>query len=98
MSKSICDDEFPWCTPNRRLSPEVRKVWREIARKAPHLRKPDQLMVEILAVLVHQFRTEPNMQTARIGLMMKTMADLWMTPATRVNIPLPPEPSEYDWL
>jgi hypothetical protein len=80
----------------RRLPPEVRKVWREIAKKAPHLRKPDQFLVEILAVLTHQFRTEPKMQTARIGIMSKVMSDLWMTPATRVNIPLPPEPNEYD--
>ena len=84
----------PLPEPPRRISPEVRKIWRDIGRQAPHLRKPDQFHVEILANLVHEFRTDTTMQSARIGLMLKIMGDLYMTPASRVNIPV--ETSEYD--
>ena len=86
----------PLPDPPRRLQPEIRKVWRSKGKQAPHLRKPDQFMVEILAFLVHEFRTDTKMQSARIGLMLKIMGSLYMTPATRANIPYDPGPNEYD--
>jgi hypothetical protein len=95
-NKSVDPAQLPLPPAPRRLDPEIRKVWREIAKKAPHLRKPDQFIVEILCHLMHQFRTEPDIQTARISLINKLLADLWMTPQTRMNIPPQPKPGEYD--
>ena len=86
----------PLPPPPRHLAPEIRKVWRELAKKGPHLRMPDKFIVEIACHLLHEFRTEPAIQTARVALLNKLLGDLWLTPATRVNIPLPPEPNEYD--
>jgi hypothetical protein len=86
----------PLPAPPRRLPPAVRRIWRELAQKGPHLRKSDQLIVEITANLIHQFRTDHNLQTARISLLMKCLGDMWMTPTTRHNIPPEPEPNPYD--
>ncbi|MEA2080365.1 MAG: hypothetical protein U9P00_11005 [Pseudomonadota bacterium] len=83
--------------PPDRLPPEVREVWAEVSATAPHLREPDQLMFEVFCCLTSQFRQDPaNMQSARISILQKCMADLYLTPGTRPNIPPEPEPGEYD--
>jgi len=86
----------PLPEPPRRLEPHIRKLWREICRKAPHLRMSDMLIVEILCRLIHQHRTNPDMPAARIGLLRKILADCYMTPATRPNIPTEPERGEFE--
>ena len=53
-------------------------------------------MFEMLVCLMHQFRTDENMQSARIGLILKLLTSLYMTPASRVNIPPALDTSEYD--
>ena len=86
----------PLPEPPRRLPAHIRRLWREIARHAPHLRRPDSLMLEIFCFLSHQFRTDPtNMPAARISLMRRIMNDLYLTPSTRVNIPPEPESEEF---
>jgi hypothetical protein len=53
-------------------------------------------MFEILVCLMHQFRTEKPMQSARIGLILKILGLPYMTPASRVNMPPTLDASEYD--
>ena len=86
----------PLPEPPRRIPAAERRLWRELSRQAPHLRAPDQFMFEILVCLMHQFRTEKPMQSARIGLIQKLLTSLYMTPASRVNIPPVHNTSEYD--
>ena len=57
---------------------------------------PDVFMFEILVCLMHQFRTEKPMQSARIGLILKILGLHYMTPASRVNMPPTLDASEYD--
>jgi hypothetical protein len=96
-ARKPCSDGLdPLPEPPRRLPAAVRRIWREIARTAPHLRKPDALIFEILCTLEHQMRTDPDMQSARISLLMKLMADCYLTPATRHHIPPEPEPGKFD--
>ena len=87
---------LPLPAPPRHLPPELRKIWRELAKKAPHLRKPDQFIVEIACQLLHEFRTEPVIQISRVALLNKILADMWLSPVTRQNIPPVPEPNEFD--
>ena len=94
--KTMPDGLMPLPGPPRRLTPEVRKVWRELAKSAPHLRAPDQFVFEMLCHLTHQFRTDPKIQAARISLMQKILGSLYMTPMSRVNIPPEPKPNEWD--
>lgn len=80
------------------LPEPTRRVPAGIRRQAPHVRASDQFMVEILASLMHEFRNYRQMQAARIGLILKLLGSLYMTPQRRQNIPPVPEPNEYDWL
>jgi len=86
----------PLPEPPRRVPAGIRRIWRDIHRQAPHLRAADQFMVEILASLMHEYQNDRKLQTARIGLMIKLLGSLYMTPATRASIPYDPGPNEYD--
>jgi len=95
--KTMPDGLEPLPEPPRRLSPEIRKIWRDISRKAPHLRKPDQFYVELTAVLYHQFITDRGMQTARVSILTKMLHDLGLTPLGRKNFPAESqEPNPFD--
>ena len=86
----------PLPEPPRRIPAAERRMWREMSKQAPHLRAPDQFMFEMLVMLMHQFRTEKPMQSARIGLILKLLDKMYMTPTSRVNIPPVVDTSEYD--
>lgn len=87
---------LPLPEPPDRLPEGVRNIWREIAADAPHLCAGDQLFFEVICTLAHQARTDPDMPAARIGLLRHMMADCYLTPSTRHNLPPAPEPGKFD--
>lgn len=86
----------PLPEPPRRVPAGIRKIWRDIRHQAPHLRAADQFTVEILASLMHEFLEDRNMQAAKIGIMLRILDKLYLTPAGRQNIPPEPGPGESD--
>ena len=85
----------------RRLSPEMRKAWREIVAKVPQgvLRQADEALVEMVAAMMVRFRADPLGQTpAFMAQYRSALGELGMTPVARARIPAaaPVEKDPFD--
>jgi hypothetical protein len=89
--------DTPLGDPPKRFKPDQRAVWNEIAASAPPntLTGADRFLVEVLAILMAEFRkVGPEMPAAQIAKMTECMGKLGMTPVDRVDLRAPKKPRE----
>ena len=70
------------------FSTEKKKIWREVILSIPVgvAGESDRQTVELACTLLHQFRMDPTMSTARIALLLSTLSILGMTPQGRTKL------------
>jgi hypothetical protein len=83
--------KFPKAPPSR-LSADERKAWREIVKIAPVgvLTGSDTLVVEIVSVLLAEFRSDPQaFPTGRLGRLTAELGRLGLNPSGRAALQIP---------
>ena len=83
--------------PPERLTKDQKAAWRQIVEITPPgiLANSDQLIVEIAACLLAEFRTNPNeMVTARITRLTCELGKLGLSPSDRAGLEV--HKSEYN--
>lgn len=74
--------------PPKYFSADQRRVWKEIAASIPAgvAGCSDRLVLEMASRLMHQFRTEPDLQASRIAILMQLLSRLGLDPQARTRL------------
>jgi len=75
--------------PPKQFSPKEKSCWKEIVRSAPEgvLTKSDEIMVEIAASLLNEFRTDrSNISMTKIARLQTILTRLGFDPSGRASI------------
>lgn len=83
-------------TPPPHFDEYQGKVYLEVLSQIPPrvATVSDKIIVEVTAVLLARFRTDSDFKTADLGLLMKNLSQLGMTPADRSKISVPDAPKK----
>jgi len=86
--------------PPDHLSDARKAIWQELRLAACPgvLRVSDRFFLEVLCGLLDQFRTDPDIKAAHLGLLVKTLAKLGFAPEDRqrLGVAPPAKPSSTD--
>jgi hypothetical protein len=86
----------PLGNPPRHLTPEQRRVWREVAGVAPWLTAADRQPLELHCCLMAEARADfAAMSATRIGLLSRQAARLGLGPNDRSRLLPAPEPKPH---
>jgi hypothetical protein len=68
--------------PPKYFSTAEKKVWKELTTSiAPGVAgSSDRQVIEMAAKLLHQFRTDPDMQASRLAILMQLLSRLGLDP------------------
>ncbi len=87
--------------PPKYFSSQEKAVWKEIAKAIPAgvAGGSDRMVIEMASRLLHQFRTDPVMQSSRLSLLMQLLSRLGLDPQarTRLQIEQPKETTTDEW-
>lgn len=74
--------------PPKYFDSSTKKVWKEIVSAIPAgvAGAADRMAIEMASRLMHQFRTEPDMQASRIAILMNLLSRLGLDPQARTKL------------
>lgn len=86
----------PLGEPPAGWAPELKAVWYELAENAPLqvLRVRDRWLVELACRLKYQERTDPDMSSAKLALLLNCLSRMGMTPSDASKVHAPKEKQE----
>lgn len=84
-------DSGPLGEPPAHLSEAVRVIWLEMAA-FPVFQRSDRTFLEVLATLMHEFRTNPQMTSAKSQILLTMLSRCGMSPADRSRVEVRTEP------
>ncbi len=91
--------------PPKYFDAALKRIWKELASSIPSgvAGKSDRQVLEMASRLLHQFRSDPLMQSSRLAILMQLLSRLGLDPQARTRLqveqtPAPKPDDEWNFL
>lgn len=83
-------------SPPKYFDAALKKVWKELSSSIPTgvAGSSDRQVIEMASRLLHQFRTDPLMQSSRLAILMQLLSRLGLDPQARTRLQVGQPPAQ----